>query len=145
MEIPLLASPAGLSSLSDDLRAAARRVAQVGDRAAEVAALGGWQGGAEHAFATAARTTGAQCDLLARRLGTDAARVARLAEELSDELDYLDRLEERAEEQMEEFARRLKGDVLDEARETYDRIRRLLPVHRSPLWRDLASPLRDLL
>ena len=145
MENPLLASPAGLTSLSDDLRAAARRVAQVGDRAAQVAALGGWQGGAEHAFATAARTAGAQCDALSRRLGMDAARVARLAEELSDELDYLDRLEVRAEEEMEEYARRLRGDVLEGARETYERIRRLLPVHRSPLWRDLASPLRGLL
>ena len=34
----------------------------------------------------------------------DAARVQRLAEELSDELDYLDRIEERMAEEMEAYA-----------------------------------------
>jgi hypothetical protein len=145
MDIPLLVSPHSLTSLSDDLRAAARRVAQVGDRAAQVAALNGWRGGAEHAFASAARTAGAQCATLSRRLGADAVRVDRLADELVAELAVIGRLEDELVAAVHELARRAADDATGEAAAVYARVRHLLPDHLSPRWRDVGATLGHLL
>ena len=89
MHIPLLVSPGSLGRLHDDLADAATTVGRIAGQAEALAALGGWRGGAEHAFASAARTAGARCDAVSRRLQADAVRVDRLAEQLADEFRVL--------------------------------------------------------
>lgn len=145
IDIPLLVSPHSLTRLHDDLAAASRTVARIGGQAEQVAALGGWRGAAEHAFATAARTAGAQCDALAHRLNADAVRVDRLAEELVDEFRELQHLEDELVDAVHELARRVADDTTGEAAAAYARVRHLLPEHLSPHWRSLASTIGHLL
>ncbi|BEP15130.1 hypothetical protein acdb102_34410 [Acidothermaceae bacterium B102] len=145
IDIPLLVSPSSLSRLHDDLAAAALRVGRIAGQVEQVAAQGGWRGGAERAFATAARTAGAQCDVLARRLSADAARVDQLAEELIDELHELQCMEDELLDAVHELARRVLADTTGQAAAAYERARHLLPAHLSPHWRAVASTIRGLL
>jgi hypothetical protein len=145
MDLPLLVTPGSLTQLHVDLAAASLRVGRIAGQVVEVADMTGWRGGAEHAFATAARTAGAQCDLLARRLRADAVRVDRLAEDLIDELRVLQHLEDEIVDAVEDLARKAFEDPSGDAAAVYERVRRMLPDHLSPLWHGFASTIGHLL
>lgn len=145
MHVPLLVSPDSLTWLHDDLTNAAQTVSRIAGQAETLTALGGWRGGAEHAFASAARTAGAHCDAVSRRLRADAVRVDRLAEELADEFRVLQRLEDELVAAVHELARRAVEDTTGEATAAYEQVRHLLPTQLSPHLRTVASTIRHLL
>jgi hypothetical protein len=145
LHLPLLVSPTGLTRLHDDLAGAAQTVGRIAGQAEALATLDGWRGGAEHAFAAAARTAGARCDAVSRRLRADAVRVDRLAEELADELRALQHLEDELVATVHELARRALEDATGEATAAYESVRHLVPSHLSPHLRTVASTIRHLL
>jgi hypothetical protein len=145
MHLSLLVSPGSLSRLHDDLTSAATTVGRIASHTEALAGASGWHGAAEHVFAAKARSAGAQCEAVSRRLQADAARVDRLAEELVDEFRVLQQLEDQLVGLVHELARRALEDTTGEATEVYERVRHLLPAHLSPHWRSVASTIGHLL
>jgi hypothetical protein len=141
MELPFLASPDSLTGLSDQLRATAGQIGRIAEQVDDLARDDGWSGGGQRAFADAAREAAGRCTEAAHRLTVDAARIERLAEQLSAELAVLYRLEHEVMGALDRLAVRAVTDVTGEAQSVYDRVRRELPGRGSPGWRDLASTL----
>ena len=138
MDLPLMVSPANLARLRDELTGASRRIGHVSGQAGQQAIPGPWQGGAQHAFASASRTVGAQCLELSERLAAIAARVERLEEQLAEELAVLDHIEHGVLGALHRLAAAAVTDATGEARRIYDRVSQRLPMRGSPHWHELA-------
>jgi hypothetical protein len=143
MDLPLLVSPDSLSRLHDNLADASRQVGRIAGHAELLATDGDWQGAAHDAFASAARTAGAQCLVVSRRLAVDAARVEELETELLLRLAELYRLERDVLGALHRLATAVSDEVTGDARALLDGVGRHLPGRGSPHWHDVASTLLD--
>lgn len=141
MQLPLLVSPDALRRLHDELADSAGQLGHIADQTADLGATRGWEGRAQSAFLSASQTAAERCRELSSRLASDAARVARLEEQLAEELAVLHRLEHEVLGALHRLAARALDDVTDDARSLLDRVRARLPGPGSPGWRDVAGTL----
>jgi uncharacterized protein YukE len=139
----LLVSPERLSRLRDQLASTAAQLAATAERVEQLARDDGWQGSAQRAFATGARSASSRCRELSRRLQTDARRIEHCHEQLVTELAVLRRLEHEVLGTLHRIAGRLTDDLTGRLRGVYDDVVGRLPVSGSPDWRPLAARLAE--